>query len=94
MPFGLKNAEATYQRMKIRMFKDKIGWTVEVYIDDMVVKSKKDRGMWSGFSRLKEVFNTGTYVISSWARRGFVYVSFGVWTCCKCYIVKRDQGVL
>ena len=40
MPFGLKNAGATYQRMMTRMFRDKIGWTVEVYIDDMVVKSK------------------------------------------------------
>ena len=40
MPFWLKNAEATYQRMMTRMFRDKIGCTVEVYIDDMVVKSK------------------------------------------------------
>ena len=41
MPFGLKNARATYQRMMTRMFRDKIGCTVEVYIDDMVVKSKQ-----------------------------------------------------
>ena len=41
MPFGLKNAGATYQRMMMRMFRDKIGRTVEVYIDDMVVKSKE-----------------------------------------------------
>ena len=40
MPFGLKNARTTYQRMMIRMFRDKIRRTVEVYIDDMVVKSK------------------------------------------------------
>ena len=40
MPFGLKNAGATYQRMMTGMFRDKIGHTVEVYIDDMVVKSK------------------------------------------------------
>ena len=39
MPFGLKNARATYQRMMTRMFRDKIGSTVEVYINDMVVKS-------------------------------------------------------
>ena len=39
MPFMLKNARATYQRMMTRMFWDKIGCTVEVYIDDMVVKS-------------------------------------------------------
>ena len=42
MPFGLKNAEATYQWMMTRMFRDKIGQTMEVYIDDMVVKSKRE----------------------------------------------------
>ena len=42
MPFGLKNTGATYQRMMTRMFRDKIGCTVEVYIDDMVVKSKQE----------------------------------------------------
>ena len=41
MPFGLKNAGVTYQRMLTRMFRDKIGHTVEVYIDDMMVKSKQ-----------------------------------------------------
>ena len=42
MPFGLKNVEATDQRMMTRMFRDKIGRTVEVYIDDMVVKNKQE----------------------------------------------------
>ena len=42
MPFGLKNVGATYQWMMTRMFRDKIGRTVEVYIDDMVVKSKQE----------------------------------------------------
>ena len=41
MPLGLKNAGATYQQMVNRMFKDQIGDPVEVYIDDIVVKSKK-----------------------------------------------------
>ena len=41
MPFGLKNAGATYQQMMTRMFWDKIRYTVEVYIDNMVVKSKQ-----------------------------------------------------
>ena len=40
MPFGLKNDGATYQQMMMRIFRDKIGRTVEVYINDMVVKSK------------------------------------------------------
>ena len=42
MPLGLKNAGATYQRMMTRMFRDKIGRMVEVYIDNMVVKSKQE----------------------------------------------------
>ena len=40
MLFGLKNARFTYQRMMIRMFKLQLGKNIEVYIDDMVVKSK------------------------------------------------------
>ena len=39
MPFGLKNAEATYQRLVNRMFQKQIGMSMEVYIDDMLVKS-------------------------------------------------------
>ncbi|KAK1431700.1 hypothetical protein QVD17_08256 [Tagetes erecta] len=41
MPFGLRNAGATYQRLVNMMFKDQLGDTMEVYIDDMVVKSKR-----------------------------------------------------
>ena len=39
MPFRLKNAGATYQRLVNRMFQKQIGTTMEVYIDDMLVKS-------------------------------------------------------
>ena len=39
MPFGLKNAGATYQRLVNRIFADLIGKTMEVYVDDMLVKS-------------------------------------------------------
>ncbi|KAL5557494.1 hypothetical protein UlMin_039730 [Ulmus minor] len=39
MPFGLKNAGATYQRLVNKMFSDYLGKTMEVYIDDMLVKS-------------------------------------------------------
>ena len=39
IPFGLKNAGATYQRLVNRMFQKKIGASMEVYIDDMLVKS-------------------------------------------------------
>ncbi|CAL2256933.1 unnamed protein product [Prunus armeniaca] len=39
MPFGLKNAGATYQRLVNKIFKEKISKTMEVYVDDMLVKA-------------------------------------------------------
>ena len=39
MPFGLKNEGATYQRLVNRMFQKQIGASMEVYVDDMLVKS-------------------------------------------------------
>ena len=39
MPFELKNAGSTYQRMMTMMFKPQLSKNIEVYIDDMVVKS-------------------------------------------------------
>nr|XP_028965046.1 uncharacterized protein LOC114827424 [Malus domestica] len=42
MPFGLKNAGATYQRAMNAIFHDLIGQSMEVYIDDIVVKSKTE----------------------------------------------------
>jgi len=39
MPFGLKNPGATYQRLMDWVFIDQIGRNMEVYVDDMVVKS-------------------------------------------------------
>ena len=41
MPFGLKNAGATYQRLANKMFQKHIGASMEVYIDDILVKSVK-----------------------------------------------------
>ena len=55
IPFGLKNAGAIYQRMMTRMFQDKIGWMVEVYIDDMVVKSKREAQHIEDLQRVFEV---------------------------------------
>ena len=40
MPFGLKNARATYLRCMLKCFGDLIGRTVEAYVDDIMVKSK------------------------------------------------------
>ncbi|KAL2250108.1 UNVERIFIED_CONTAM: Retrovirus-related Pol polyprotein from transposon 17.6 [Sesamum indicum] len=43
MPFGLKNAGATYQRLVNKMFGNLLGKTMEVYADDMLVKSKRSQ---------------------------------------------------
>ena len=42
MPFGLRNAGATYQRAMNSIFHDMIGHSLEVYIDDVVIKSPKE----------------------------------------------------
>ena len=39
IPFGLKNAGATYQRLVNHMFCSQTGWNIEVYVDGMLVKS-------------------------------------------------------
>jgi len=41
MPFGLKNAGATHQRLVNRMFHNQVGRNMEVYVDDMLVKSQQ-----------------------------------------------------
>ena len=51
MPLGLKNAGATYQRLVNHMFCPQIGWNVEVYVDDMLVKSLDKRNIWMTYRR-------------------------------------------
>lgn len=41
LPFDLKNVGATYQRHVTKMFREEIGKSMKVYMDDMLVKSKK-----------------------------------------------------
>jgi hypothetical protein len=43
MPFDLKNAGATYQRLVNKMFQAQIGRNMEVYVDDMLVKSEESK---------------------------------------------------
>ena len=40
IPFGLKNVGSTYQRIMTKIFESQLGESIEVYIDNMVVKSK------------------------------------------------------
>ena len=46
MSFGLKNAGSTYQKMMTRIFESQLGKSIEIYIDDMVVKSKVVSDTW------------------------------------------------
>jgi hypothetical protein len=45
MPFGLKNAGATYQRTMQRCMADQIGRNIHTYMDDIAVMSKKQESL-------------------------------------------------
>ena len=51
MPFGQKNAGATYQRLVNQMFSKQIGRNMEVYVDDMLVKSREAKTHLATFKR-------------------------------------------
>ena len=55
MPFGLKNAGAIYQRLMNKMFSHQIGRNVQVYMDDMLVKSLREN---NHLDDLQETFDT------------------------------------
>src|SRR6266508_438607 len=50
MPFGLKNAGATYQRAMQRCLHDQLGRNVEAYIDDVIIKSRVKEDLVSDLS--------------------------------------------
>ena len=58
MWFRLKNVGATYQRMATTLLHDMVHNEVEVYVDDMIVKSKERKGhtidLRKFFERIKE----------------------------------------
>ncbi|GJU86509.1 RNA-directed DNA polymerase, eukaryota [Tanacetum coccineum] len=55
MPFGLKNAGATYQRLVDFAFKEQIGVNLEAYVDDMVIKSKTEHDI---IKDIEQTFST------------------------------------
>nr|GEY38268.1 reverse transcriptase domain-containing protein [Tanacetum cinerariifolium] len=55
MPFGLKNAGATYQRLINKVFESQMGQNIEVYVDDLVVKSHTEAEMLPSPQIIKEV---------------------------------------
>jgi hypothetical protein len=54
MPFGLKNAGATYQRMMQNCLGSQIGWNIQVYIDDVVITTRKEESL---ITDLRETFD-------------------------------------
>nr|GEU56963.1 reverse transcriptase domain-containing protein [Tanacetum cinerariifolium] len=59
MPFGLRNAEATYQRLVDKVFHKQIGRNLEVYVDDLAIKSRTEgeivRDIEETFKTLREI---------------------------------------
>jgi hypothetical protein len=54
MPFGLNNTGATYQRMMQNCLRSQIGLNIQVYIDDMVITTRKEESL---IDDLKETFD-------------------------------------
>jgi hypothetical protein len=54
MPFGLKNMEATYQRMMQNCLRSQIGQNMQVYIDDVIITTRKEESL---IKDLKETFD-------------------------------------
>ena len=87
MSFGLKNARATYQRMMSQVFKEQIGRILEVYIDDMIVKTPEDK---DPVANLRETFqqlrrydlrlnpNKCTFGVEAGKFLGFMLTSQGI----------------
>nr|GEV57337.1 reverse transcriptase domain-containing protein [Tanacetum cinerariifolium] len=81
MPFGLKNADATYQRLMDKAFESQIGQNIEVYVDNLVVKSyteaKMLRDIGETFRTLRKInmklnlkkVHLGLQKECSWAKR-------------------------
>jgi hypothetical protein len=75
MPFGLKNAGATYQRCMQACLKEQIGRNVKVYVDNIIIKSTKADNL---LDDLRETFaNLDRYNIKLNPKK----FSFGVPTC-------------
>ena len=55
MPFGLKNAGTMYQRLMNKMFANQIRRSVQVYVNDMLVKCRREEDY---LKDLKETFST------------------------------------
>ena len=87
MPFGLKNAGATYQRAMVTLFHDMMHKEIEVYVDDMIAKSQTENGHVQNlrklFQRLRKYQlklnpNKCTFGVTSGKLLGFVVSRRGI----------------
>jgi ribonuclease HI len=87
MPFGLKNAGATYQRAMVTLFHDMIHHEIEVYVDDMIAKSRTTQDHLTDlrklFQRLKKYqlrinVNKCAFCITSGKLLGFIVSGRGI----------------
>jgi len=85
MPFGLRNAGATYQRMMNKVFHPEIGDMLEVYMDDIILKSVEEHyhkdHMEMVFARVRQ-YNMNpkkcTSGIKPWIFLGFYLTERGI----------------
>ena len=83
MPFGLKNAGATYQRAMVTLFHDMIHHEIEVYVDDMIAKSHTTQDLRKLFQRLKKYqlrlnLNKCAFGVTSGKLLGFIVSGKGI----------------
>ena len=87
MPFGLKNPEATYQRCMQRCLNEQIGCNIDVYVDDIAVKSRKKadllddlRETFDNLRAYRMKFNPKKYVVGVRAGKllGFIVSERGI----------------
>jgi hypothetical protein len=75
MPFGLKNAGATYQRMMQNCLGSQIGCNIQVYIDDVVITTRKEESLISDL--VKTFDNLNRYKLKLNPTKCFFGVSAG-----------------
>ncbi|XP_038996103.1 uncharacterized protein LOC120120555 [Hibiscus syriacus] len=87
MPFGLKNAGATYQRAMVTLFHDMMHQEIEVYVDDMIVKAQTENehveNLRKLFQRLRKFRlrlnpNKCTFGVTSGKLLGFIVSRKGI----------------
>jgi len=86
MPFGRKNAQATYQRAMVALFHDMMHKEIEVYVDDMIAKSESEehlvnlRRLFERLQKFKLCLNPAkcTFGVKSGKLLGFIVSQKGI----------------